>query len=197
MCCSLIWLYSDIALSEELYKYASSIFRYLGTSFQVLVNKVPLLELLQLCLFWLYEGSSSYILVVFKNFLVFYFPFSTSSHNNSAFLFSEISSNCCSIFGVITCKLWVYHGLNVFKLTVMVYCNRISLIILINDAKYIHILPIILTCLSPVILQVWAIYKFTLTLLISQQILINLFVNNILLFHYSVLKNLDKHIIQY
>ena len=36
----------------------------------------------------------------------------------------------------------VYHRLNGYKLTGMVYYNRSFLMILVNDANYIHCLPI-------------------------------------------------------
>ena len=35
-------------------------------------------------------------------------------------------------------KWWVYYRINGFKLTGMVQCNYSSLVILVNDAKYIH-----------------------------------------------------------
>ena len=41
-------------------------------------------------------------------------------------------------FGVQTHKWWVYHQLPAFKLIGMMYYNRKSLMILVNDTKYFY-----------------------------------------------------------
>ena len=46
-----------------------------------------------------------------------------------------------SIFSVINHKWLIYNPLNDFKLTGMVYCNHLPLLILVKDAKYIHFYP--------------------------------------------------------
>ena len=100
---------------------------------------------------------------------------------------------CCSIYGSVTHKWWVYHRLNSFKLTGMVYSNRSSLIILVNDAKYIHFSPIFSTSQA---LSHLDFHKFNRILLFSLQILVKSFVNNLIIdISYNVNKflyNIDK-----
>ena len=83
------------------------------------------------------EDSSSSTVVIFDNFLLSFFKGS----NNFLFLFPEIGNKYSSIFDVVTHKTWVCHQLNAFKFSRMVHYNHRSLMILVNDAKYIY-LPI-------------------------------------------------------
>ena len=73
----------------------------------------------------------------FDNFLLSFFKGS----NNFLFLFPEIGNKYSSIFDVVTHKAWVCHQVNAFKFSRMVHYNHRSLMILVNDAKYIY-LPI-------------------------------------------------------
>ena len=86
----------------------------------------------------------------FNNFLVIYFPFS-QVHTIISSFFLKLGVNIPPFFNVATLKSWVYHRLNVFKLPGTVYHNRSSQLILVNDANYIHVLPIFSTSLSPFI----------------------------------------------
>ena len=86
----------------------------------------------------------------FNNFLVIYFPFS-QVHTIISSFFLKLRVNIPPFFNVATLKSWVYHRLNVFKLPGTVYHNRSSQMILVNDANYIHVLPIFSTSLSPFI----------------------------------------------
>ena len=86
----------------------------------------------------------------FNNFLVIYFPFS-QVHTIISSFFLKLRVNIPPFFNVATLKSWVYHRLNVFKLPGTVYHNRSSQLILVNDANYIHVLPIFSTSLSPFI----------------------------------------------
>ena len=72
----------------------------------------------------------------------------------------------------------------------MVYYNHSCLMILVNDTRYIHCLPIFSTSLSPFTLQVWAIYKINRILHISPQMLLTSFVRNIII---DVSYNLSKY----
>ena len=137
--------------------------------FSFLLNIFAPHAMLWLCLLWLLWGlwliySSSY-----------YFPFSQLTTIISA-LFSPKSGNslvyflkCCSVFDDITHKWWAYCQLNRFELTGMVYYNHLYLIMLLNDAKYIHILTIFSTSSSPFPLQVEAIHNVARILLTSLQ----------------------------
>ena len=86
----------------------------------------------------------------FNNFLVIYFPFS-QVHTIISSFFLKLGVNIPPFFNVATLKSWVYHRLNIFKLPGTVYHNRSSQLILVNDANYIHVLPIFSTSLSPFI----------------------------------------------
>ena len=86
----------------------------------------------------------------FNNFLVIYFPFS-QVHTIISSFFLKLGVNIPPFFNAATLKSWVYHRLNVFKLPGTVYHNRSSQMILVNDANYIHVLPIFSTSLSPFI----------------------------------------------
>ena len=86
----------------------------------------------------------------FNNFLVIYFPFS-QVHTIISSFFLKLGVNIPPFFNVATLKSWVYHRLNVFKLPGTVYHNRRSQLILVNDANYMHVLPIFSTSLSPFI----------------------------------------------
>ena len=88
----------------------------------------------------------------FNNFLVIYFPFS-QVHTIISSFFLKLGVNIPPFFNVATLKSWVYHRLNVFKLPGTVYHNRSSQLILVNDANYIHVLPIFSTSLSPFIFK--------------------------------------------
>ena len=76
------------------------------------------------------EGYCSSNTVIFDNFLVFNCPFSIS---NFLFLLPKYFSifDCCN-----------HHRLNAFKTPRMAYYCQRSLIISVNDAKYIQLLPI-------------------------------------------------------
>ena len=63
----------------------------------------------------------------------------------------------------VTHKEWVYHRVNIFELTGMVYCNSSSLGILISKAKYIPFLPTLPTSSSPFTLHVETIHKMNFT----------------------------------
>ena len=88
----------------------------------------------------------------------------------------EMWETYCSLFGVVTHESGVHHRLKAFKLTGVVYCNRTSLIFLVNDATHIHPLPSIFS--RPLLLQVWVIHKFIWILFVSLQILVKLFASN-------------------
>ena len=118
------------------------------TSFLVLTNKFPLilaytaLALLPDCT----EGFSSSTIVICKNFGIFYFPFSQVSSNSFIISFSffpELMISTPSISMLQIHKPWVPYQLPTFKLPTIIY-NR-SLVISVNDAKYIHLLSIFLT----------------------------------------------------
>ena len=68
--------------------------------------------------------------------------------------------------------------------------GHISLMILVNDAKYIHVLSIFSTSASPFTLQV-IFHKFIRILFILLQMLINLFSSNRII---DMLDNLNKYI---
>ena len=114
------------------------------------------------------EDSGSSTLILFKNLLVFYFPF---------FQFPAIISSFFPELGYFSGNYWSvalfsvsqpgYDQANIFKLTGMVYYNRSSLMILVSDAKYIHFLPIFPTSSNPFTLHVEVIHKMNWILLIS------------------------------
>ena len=119
------------------------------------------------------EGSGSSTLVVSENILVFYCPFFQFPTIIFLSFFLKLVIyvptgryfvRCCSIFGVLIQKWCVYYRLNGSKLTSMVYYNRSTLMILVNNAKYIHFQPIFSTSMSPFTLQVQAIHKINRTL---------------------------------
>ena len=88
------------------------------------------------------EGSGSSTLVIsyssyFLKPFSHLFSFFSVSNNNLLFLFPEVGDSYCSIFDAIIYKSWVYYRLNGVKLTGMVYYSCKSLVILVNDAKYI------------------------------------------------------------
>ena len=91
----------------------------------------------------------------------------------------------------VTHKEWIYHRVNIFELTGMVYCNSSSLVILISKAKYIPFLPIFPTSSSPFTLHVEAIHKVNWILLISQQMFVKLFFSNRII---GISYNLNKYI---
>ena len=103
---------------------------------------IPLL--LWLCLLWLYKGfwliySSS---LWKKSFLGFYFTFSQFPTIIFSIFFLKfviylVILEMPFLFNALTHKWWVYYRINGFKRTGMVQCNYSSLVILINDAKYI------------------------------------------------------------
>ena len=99
------------------------------------------------------EDSGLSTLVMFESVLIFYFLLLKSNHS-FLYPFLEITDKCCSIFGAVTPNLLVYHRLDAFKRTGMVHYNRTSLMILVNDAKYIHLLLVFSTSLGPFTLQV-------------------------------------------
>ena len=85
---------------------------------------------------------SSNIVVIFDNFLIFNFPFFKFQ---TLVFYSFFLNKYFSIFNVLTQTLWVYHRLSVFRIAKMVYYNHRSLMISVNDARYIHLLPIFST----------------------------------------------------
>ena len=107
------------------------------------------------------EDSGSSTLILFKNLLVFYFPF---------FQFPAIISSFFPELGYFSGNYWSvalfsvsqpgYDQANIFKLTGMVYYNRSSLMILVSDAKYIHFLPIFPTSSNPFTLHVKSFIKW-------------------------------------
>lgn len=120
-----------------------------------------------------------YLLQTFLNvFAQFSLSFFSRLNNNFVFIFLKIDKKCCSIFSIITYKLWAYHWLNAQKRTEMVDCNDTSLMIFVNDAKHIHLVPILLTCLIPITSRVWAFCKIIQILLTLLQIIVTLFVSN-------------------
>ena len=78
--------------------------------------------------------------------------FFSSANYNFLFFSPEMGDKYCSIFE-------------------MVYWNRISLMILVNDIKFIHLLPIFLTFSCPFAMQGYVIHQFIRILLISLQAL--------------------------
>ena len=129
-------------LQRDYLLHGTSIDQIQMTSFQVLENTFPLRALLWFCLLVLLDFLTT--------FQLFTFPFS-QVHTIISSFFAEIGGKYSSIFNVATLKSWVYHRLNVFKLPGTVYHNRSSQMILVNDANYIHVLPIFSTSLSPFI----------------------------------------------
>ena len=112
------------------------------------------------------EYYGSFTLVIFESFLDFTLLLTKK----------EIWETYRSLFGVVTHDSGVHRRLNAFKLTGVVYCNRTSLIFLVNDAKYIH--PLLLIFSRPLLLQVWVIHKFIFILFVSLQLLVKLFACN-------------------
>ena len=118
-----------------------------------LVITFPLLELLCLCLlclywdlcfiysnnFWrLFSCLLSFFWISNNNFIFYYLKFAISLIIPDALLLCQSPTH----------KWWVYQQLNTSKLTGMVYYNHSSLMILVNDAKYIQFLCIFSTSLS-------------------------------------------------
>ena len=113
-CLGTVPVFSDIA-SQFPGKYISS-FRLLWLNWG--------LWFIYSCNFWKPFGFFTYLFPKFKEkFPPFSFKFVISP------VIPEIH------------KSWAYHRLNAFKLIGMIFCNRSTLIILLNDAKYIHFLP--------------------------------------------------------
>ena len=99
--------------------------------------------LLWLCLLWLYWWLW---LIYSSSFLIFYFPFSQFPTIRFSIFFLKFVTylefmKCCSIFGVLSQKCWVYYQLNVFTFTHMIFYNHSFQVILVNDAKYIYLYP--------------------------------------------------------
>ena len=121
---------------------------------------------------WFYWGSCLSLIVICKDFLGFYFPFSQVSLNsNFILLFPEIGDKCSSIFDIVTHKTWVCHRLNVFKLPRMFCSNHRSLMISVDDLKNIHLRSTFST-FEFFILQVKTIQKLIRILLILLQMLV-------------------------
>ena len=78
------------------------------------------------------EGSCSSNILISNNFLVFNFPF---------FLISIISF-FLGMYSLLVFDVVLHYQLNAFKIPKMVQYNHISLMISVNNAKYIHLLPI-------------------------------------------------------
>ena len=138
--CFVLFDYFQIQfLPKDCLLHGTSIFRYRWLVSRFYVNTSVLL---QTCTSLVLpadcpEDSSSSTVVIFDNFLLSFFKGS----NNSLFLFPEIGNKYSSIFDVVTHKAWVCHQVNAFKFSRMVHYNHRSLMILVNDAKYIY-LPI-------------------------------------------------------
>ena len=115
------------------------------------------------------EGSYSSNIVIFNNFLVFNFPF-----------FKH--------FPVII-DVVLHYQLNAFKNPKLVYFNHRSLMISVNDAKYIYFLPIFRTFRSYYITSINH-YIFIPILLIWLQMLVKLFFSNTII---DLLHNLNKY----
>ena len=153
-CCSLIWLFSAIAPSWELSRY-TNIFRLIwSVSRQI---NCPHLNCPGFACSDSAEASGSSTLVGFENFLVFFFLFLNFQQKFPHFflvilVISPVTPEVLLHFRFPTHKRRIYQW--AFKLTVMVCYNHSSLMILVNDAKYIQFLLISSTSLSPFILQV-------------------------------------------
>ena len=105
-------------------------------------------------------------------------------NNGIHYLFPEIC--------YLDCKWWVYYPLNGFKFTGMVFCNNSSLMILVNDAKYINFYPTLqLPLCNPFTLQVKTIHEINQILLNLLQILIKSFVSNVII---ELAYNLSQYI---
>lgn len=81
------------------------------------------------------DESGSSDLVIFGNFLVFSFSFSQVQAIIHSF-FPKVLLD----FGVVTHRLLAYYRQNVFKITGVVHNNRNSLLVLDDDANYVHII---------------------------------------------------------
>ena len=73
------------------------------------------------------------------------------------------------------CESCVYYQLNDFELTGMFYYNPCYLMMLLNDAKYIHFLTIFLTSLNPTILKVEVIHNIIRILFVLLQMWLSCF----------------------
>ena len=106
-CCSLIWVLANVASSEVLSRYSTSILRY------IVFGQLPVKYI---HFFFLHcsgsacsdctEGSGSSILVVFENFLAFYFSFSPfpTIISSSFFLILVISLLIPEVFHFQCCN---------------------------------------------------------------------------------------------
>lgn len=114
----------------------------------------PLLALLLLLRLQQYKRVCFMYSSNYRKYYNVLLSFFSSSSNNFLFLFSEVIDKCYSIFIVVTQKSWGNHRLNAFKFTEMAHSNRTLSMILLNYAKYVHILTFISTSLSPFTQQV-------------------------------------------
>ena len=78
-----------------------------------------------------------------------------------------------------------------FKLTTMVYCNHSLLVILVNDAKYIHFYPTFQLLPAPSHCKYKLFIKSIELLLISLLILVKSFASNIII---DLSYNLSKYV---
>ena len=71
--------------------------------------------------------------------IYYFFTFLFLNFRQDFFIYSPaIGDKCCFIFCVATHNWWVYHRLNAFELDEMVNYNCTSLMIAVNNAKYVH-----------------------------------------------------------
>ena len=115
-------------------------------TFHVLVNKYFLNFRLALLIVLTARVHLIIYLVIFNNFLVF------KSH---FFLFQTIVFFSPDKYSLFIFDIVLHYQLNAFKIPNMVQYNHRSLMMSVNDAKYIHLLPIFCTFQSQLfILQV-------------------------------------------
>ena len=96
----------------------------------------------------------------FSTFFSLLLSFFSISINNFLNFSTETGSFSCNFSEVLlhfrfpTHRWWIYQWITTFKLTGMLYYNRSSLMILVNNAKYIQFLSILSTSSSSFTLQV-------------------------------------------
>ena len=99
------------------------------------------------------KGSCSSAIVFSWQSFSFLLSFFSSSSYNFLSLFLETADKCSLFHDNATQKLWASHQLNASKIARMVCYNHRPLMILVNDAKYIHLLLIFSTSSRLFILQ--------------------------------------------
>ena len=88
-CCSLIWVLANVASSEVLSRYSTSILRYSLWSVSCYIHTFLLPPLLWLCLLWLYWGLWFIYSCSFWKLFSFLLFFFSISNNNFLLLFPD------------------------------------------------------------------------------------------------------------